>query len=279
MNFETFRGAWSCTIIFTCRCYSETVLAMCVMWLLPGLYLLRSCKQQSIFLGAASWHKNLISRTSLLHYITRNPAPLSPSPISKCVFCSAVLLRIQIFPAAGPYFPPSLSVVLSLTVRLCSSHFPTSKPNGWKAIETGLTTNVFSQHSGRMRTVDPLKMLSPQSRPSLFTKHNLFIGPSHEQGCKTVFCDGSHWHASWRLQLVPFNFSIGLDWAHQMMKGKSWCGRIVVLGQFKSQVVHIEFDSQQISILVPLMERQSAHGNMESVLWVTEDDSQIMLDS
>lgn len=113
MHFETFRAAWSCTIIFTCRCCTETVLAWpchvkcdhCLVFI-----------KELLTVVSFSWLRNLISRKSSLHYTTRNPAPLSPSPIcKKCVLLCGV---------KNPDIPSSWPLLFSSFAVWCApSHY------------------------------------------------------------------------------------------------------------------------------------------------------------
>lgn len=132
-----------------------------------------------------------------------------------------------------------------------------------------------------MRTEEPQKMLRPQSRLSLFPEHNTVhqtLRGTEQQSSppETMSHDGSQRYAFWRLQLLPFIPLTARDWAHQLMKDEVWWGRKVLLGRFKSRVVHIEFDSHQIFISITFKEG-SKHTWKTSVLWVTGDDSRSKL--
>lgn len=59
-----------------------------------------------------------------------------------------------------------------------------------------LTAKVFSQHSSRMRTAGPQKMLRPSSRLSLFPQHNVWL-----------MCPSGTGKLRHRLKLCPFRES------------------------------------------------------------------------
>lgn len=111
----------------------------------------------------------------------------------------------------------------------------------------GRPQSFYGQHSSRMRTVDP-----PKDAPikTAFVHHAQCgtSGPRRDSELlfETKSCDESLRHASWRLRQLPNDWIKLIRW----WKGKTWWGGKVLLGQLKSLLVHIGFDSHQIFILV-----------------------------